>query len=115
MESLTSQAPFYIAVLLYESSSPDPSYTPTFEECFVLVRAPSDDEARARAQQHSTSRQTSFQNAAGQLIHWKLKHIVDVSKILADALDDGSDIYARHFKDYDSYHRFEPLLGGTLD
>jgi hypothetical protein len=115
MHPSTSIVPLYIAVLLYESSSPDPSYTPTFEECFVLLRADSDEQARARAEQHSRASETSFKNVAGQTVQWKLKHVVDVSCILSDTLDDGSELYARHFKNYEAYRAFEPLLGGTID
>ncbi|WP_437619872.1 DUF4288 domain-containing protein [Sorangium sp. So ce1151] len=107
--------PLYIAILLYESSSLDPSYTPLFEECFVLLRADNDEQARARAEQHSRAHEMCFNNAAGQEIHWKLKHVVDVSRVLSEMLDDGAELYSRHFKDYGAYHAFEPLLGGSLD
>ncbi|HYO58229.1 hypothetical protein [Archangium sp.] len=48
-------------------------------------------------------------------IHWSLKHLVDVSPVLDDDLKDSSELYARHFKNYDAYHAFEPLLGGAVD
>jgi hypothetical protein len=115
MHSSAAQAPFYIAVLLYEASSPDPAYTPTFEECFVLLRADSDEQARARAEQHSRASETSYKNVDGQMLHWKLKHVVDVSRLLSDTVDDGAELYVRHFKNYEAYHAFEPLLGGTID
>jgi hypothetical protein len=107
-----NSAVFYVAVLLHESSSPDPDYSPTFEECFVLLRAKNEDDARARAEQHGRASKTSFQNAEGQTIHWNLKHVVDVSPLLSDSLDDGAELYARHFKNYEAYRSFEPLLGG---
>lgn len=106
------EAPLYMAVLLYASTSPDPAYTPMFEECFVLLRAGSDEQARARAAQHGRSRESSFTNAAGQLIRWELRHVVDVARVLSDVLDDGAELYARHFKSYEAYRAFEPLLGG---
>jgi hypothetical protein len=115
MHRSISDAPLYIAVLLYESSASDPAYKPLFEECFMLVRAESDEQARGRAEQHGRARETSFENVAGQTIHWRLKYVVDVSRVLSDALDDGSELYARHFKSYEAYHAFEPLLGGTID
>lgn len=113
MPSSASQATFYVAVLLYETSSPDPAYTSTFEECFLLLRADSDEQARASAQQRSRASETSYKNADGQTIHCKLKHVVDVSRVLSDTLDDGAELYARHFKDYRAYYAFEPMLGGT--
>lgn len=115
MNPTTSKNHLYIAVLLYESSSQDPAYTQTFEECFLLLRADSDEQARARAEQHSRANEASFENVAGQTVHWKLKHVVDISRILSEALDDGSELYARHFKNYEAYRAFEPLLGGTID
>ncbi|WP_437742801.1 DUF4288 domain-containing protein [Sorangium sp. So ce302] len=114
MES-SPNSDLYVAVILYESWSPDPSYTPMYEECFALVRAESEEQARARAEQHSRAHETCFNNVLGQEIHWKLKHVVDVSRVLSDTLDDGADIYARHFKSYEAYHAFEPLLGGRFD
>ncbi|XXT16180.1 DUF4288 domain-containing protein [Sorangium sp. So ce429] len=114
MESSTTND-LYIAIIVYEASSPDPSFKTMFEECFVLIRADSDEQAIARAEQRSKDQETCYDNAAGQEIHWKLKRVVDVSRILSDNLDDGAELYARHFTDYDAYHAFEPLLGGTID
>ena len=110
-----SELPMYIAVLLYASSSPDPGYTQTFEECFMLLRAADDERARAHAEQHGRAREASFANSAGQTVHWKLKHVVDVARVLSDTFEDGSELYARHFKNYGAYHAFEPLLGGDID
>jgi hypothetical protein len=111
----TSEGPLYVAVLLYESSSEDPTYTPTFEESFVLLRADDEAQARARAEQHGHANATSFTNSVGQMVRWHLKHVVDVSQALSEPLDDGSEVYARHFKNYEAYFAFEPLLGGNLD
>ena len=33
-------------------------------------------------------------------------------RTLYDELKDGSTLYSRHFRDYDAYRRFEPLLSG---
>lgn len=63
----------------------------------------------------TAARETCFQNAEGQTIHWKLKRVVDVSRVLSDVLDDGAELYSRHFKNYEAYHAFEPLLGGSVD
>jgi Domain of unknown function (DUF4288) len=111
----SSELPMYVAVLLYASSSPDPGYTPMYEECFLLLRATGDEEARILAEQRGRAREASFQNATGQTVHWKLKHVVDVGRALSDVLDDGAEVYARHFKDYEAYHAFEPMLGGHID
>lgn len=105
----------YVAIILYEACSPDPSIKPMFQECFVLIRAGSDEEARARAEQHGKDQETCYRNVAGQEIRWTLKHVVDVNRVLSGTMEDGTELYARHFTNYDAYHAFEPLLGGTLD
>lgn len=114
MESSTTNG-LYIAIILYETWSPDPSFEPMFEECFVLLRADSDEQALARAEQRSKAQETCYTNTTGQEVHWKPKRVVDVSRILSDTMVDGAELYARHFTNYDAYHAFEPLLGGTLD
>ncbi|WP_437518526.1 DUF4288 domain-containing protein [Sorangium sp. So ce1099] len=58
----------YVAIVLYESWSFDPSYTPLFDECIVLLRADNDEQARARAGQHSREYDTCFNNATGREI-----------------------------------------------
>ena len=40
---------FYIAIALYESTSPNPDYQKLYEECFILIKATSLDEAREKA------------------------------------------------------------------
>ncbi|MGK4008361.1 DUF4288 domain-containing protein [Sorangium sp. So ce1036] len=105
----------YVAILLYESSSQDPFIKPMFQECFVLIRAGSDEEARVRAEQHGKDQETFYHNVAGQEIRWTLRHVVDVNRALSDTMEDGAELYARHFTNYDAYHAFEPLLGGTID
>jgi hypothetical protein len=53
-----------------------------FEECFMLLRADNDEQALARAEQRSKAKETCYDNTAGQEVHWKLKRIVDVSRVL---------------------------------
>ena len=101
---------FYVAVLLYESSSDAPSYEPLYEECFVLIRASTQEEAEARARAHAQQNEQSYQNADGETIRWRPKRVIDVNAVLDDALVDGAELYARHFRDLEAYSRFEPLL-----
>jgi len=44
---------FYIAVILYESSSNNPGYKPLCQECFVLIKASSLKEAQEKAFTHA--------------------------------------------------------------
>lgn len=107
--------PFYIAVLLYESTSESGDKAPMYEESFVLLQAANEEEARARAVEHGRRQQTQYENAERQTVRQSFKHVVDVSPVLSDELKDGAELYARHFKNYDAYHAFEPLLGGSVD
>jgi ABC-type antimicrobial peptide transport system permease subunit len=102
----------YVAVLVYESSSAAPDYKALFEESFMLVKATSVEEARQKIQQYADSHTSTFKNEAGDSIIWKLKHVVDVNQVLYDINLDGTEIYARHFRNYQAYKEFEPLLSG---
>jgi Domain of unknown function (DUF4288) len=50
----------------------------------------------------------------GETITWPLKHVVDVSEVI-DRLDDGAEVYTRHFRDYEAYCVFETMLSGGFD
>lgn len=101
---------YYVAVVVYEASSDAQNYVPLFEECFFLLQAESQKEAHQKALLRAQNAQTSYQNEQGETITWSLKTIVDVNSVIADKLEDGSEIYARHFRDYQAYEAFEPLL-----
>jgi hypothetical protein len=107
---------FYVAVLLYESASAAPGYQPLYEECFVLIKAGSPEEARDKSLCHARRQQVSYENEKKETITWSFKQLVEVSPIVDDSLSDGSEIYARHFRNYEAYRSFEPLLSGeSLD
>lgn len=101
----------YVAVLLYESSSTAPGAGPLYEESFVLIRAVCEDEARAKAHAHGQAQATRYRNERGDLIAWRLRRVVDVAPVLDDALGDGAQLYARHFRNHAAYQAFEPLAG----
>lgn len=105
----------YVAVLLYESTSQSGDKAPLYEESFVLLHARDEQHARSKALEHARRSSTSYKNAEGALIHWSLKQIVDVSEVQGGRLDDGAELYSRHFRDLDAYRAFEPLLGGSVD
>jgi hypothetical protein len=100
----------YVAVVLMGSSADAADYEPLYEECFLLVHARSADEAAARGERLGREQETSYRNDVGETITWRLLRVVDVSPVLSDELEDGSTLYARHFRDYESYRRFEPLM-----
>ncbi|GAA4544408.1 DUF4288 domain-containing protein [Amycolatopsis samaneae] len=106
---MTTEKPF-VAILLYVSTSDAPGHQPLYREDIVLLYARDEQEAREAAQRHADQETGSYHNEAGDLLTLSLKHIVDVAQALYDDIDRGADLYARHFTDYESYRRFEPLL-----
>lgn len=50
----------------------------------------------------------------GETIMYAFKEIVDVRQV-DDALVDGAEVYSRHFRNYDAYRDFEPMLDGSID
>lgn len=111
----TGEKSFYIAVLLYESTTSSGDKKPLYQESFVLLQATNAEEARSLALEHARQQETQYQNPQGEVIHWRLRQLVDVNPVLDEELKHGSELYARHFRNYDAYHAFEPLLGGTVD
>jgi hypothetical protein len=75
---------FYIAVVVYESSSDAPGYQKLFEENYVLVKASSDEDARQKALQLAQKGKQTYKNEYQESITWTLKHIVDVSPVLSE-------------------------------
>jgi hypothetical protein len=100
----------YVAVLLTEATSEAAGHEPLYAEDFVLLSADNEEEARAKALARGKAQETSYRNENGELISWKLLHVVDVNEVLDTPLHDGADLYSRHFRDYRAYRAFEPLL-----
>ncbi|MEH2015353.1 DUF4288 domain-containing protein [Nostoc sp.] len=104
---------FYIAIILYKSSSDKPDYQTLYQESFVLIKAASLEEAKAKVLNHGKNETVSYTNENGETITWFLQQIVDVNSVLNDDFDSSEDIvdlYTRHFQNYEAYHSFEPLL-----
>ncbi|MBT2384609.1 DUF4288 domain-containing protein [Streptomyces sp. ISL-11] len=102
----------YTAVLLCETSADAADHVPLFQESFVLIEAENAARARWKAAAHGRRLETAYENERGELITWKLRHVVDVNEVLDENLVDGAELYARHFRDYAAYRSFEPLLSG---
>ncbi len=112
-ESVDKAQSFYIAIILYKSSSDAPNYQPLYQESFVLIKATSLKEAKAKALNHGKNESVSYTNENEETITWSLQQVVDVNSVLDDdfnSSEDGVDLYARHFRNYEAYHSFEPLL-----
>jgi hypothetical protein len=108
---------WFAGVVVSKSSSestPD-GYVPLFEESIVLVRAASPEDALQKLDAHAEREIVcAYPNQAGEVIAWTIEHILDVQE-LKDPPDDGTTVYARHFRDHGAYRRFEPLLDGSVD
>ncbi|WP_371656545.1 MULTISPECIES: DUF4288 domain-containing protein [unclassified Streptomyces] len=102
----------YVAVLLCEATSTAEDHAPLYQENFVLLTAQDEEEARGKALAHGKRLETSYENDLGETITWRLRHVVDVNEALDSDLGDGSELYSRHFRNYDAYRSFEPLLSG---
>ncbi|WP_375499395.1 DUF4288 domain-containing protein [uncultured Nostoc sp.] len=112
-ESANKAESFYIAIILYKSSSAQHDYQPLYQESFVLIKADSLEEAKAKALNHGKNESVSYTNENGETITWSLQQVVDVNSVLYDDFDSSEDIvdlYARHFRNYEAYQSFEPLL-----
>lgn len=105
---------FYIAVVVYESSSDAPNYQPLYEEDFVLIKAYSQEDAKQKTSQWARQQQTTYKNEAQENITWTLKHVLDLSPALSEFFEHGAELYARHFHNYQAYVAFEPFLSGGL-
>lgn len=96
-------SPFYIAVIVYESLSSAPDDEPLYEESLVLIKATSQEEAEEKALGY-INQPYSYKNVYGQTITWSLKHLEGVQSVLSDNFTDGTEFFARHFKNYKAYH-----------
>ncbi|MBD2194755.1 MULTISPECIES: DUF4288 domain-containing protein [Calothrix] len=104
---------FYIAIILYKSSSDTPDYQPLYQESFVLIKAASLESAKDKALNHGNNESVSYTNENGETITWTLQQVVDVNSVLYDDFDSSEDVvdlYTRHFRNYEAYRSFEPLL-----
>ena len=93
---------WFVAVLLYRSSSDAPDYSPLYEETFLLLEAGSADEAEKKARAYARGGQVAYENEFSETISWELVRVVDVRAALYPPADE-SELYARFFKDYAAY------------
>ena len=116
MESKRQLITAYIAVIIYEYTSDASDYQPLYQESFVLIKALSQDEATHKALQFAQQQQAVYTNERQETIHFSFKQIVDVNSLLTENIGFASvtEIYARHFRNYNAYVSFEPLSSDGL-
>ena len=106
-ESVQKETKFYFVIVVYESTSDAPDDEPLYEECFMLITAASDEEARDKALRHA-NQPNSYKNVYGNTVTWTLKQLVDVRPTLDnDDFRDGVELYARFFQNYAAYRDFD--------
>ncbi len=101
----------FVAVILYESTSDSKGFSVLYREDFVLIYAESEGDALRIATERAKGEECAYVNEYGETIHTTVKHMVDVNRATDDDLSAGGDLYSRHFRDYESYRKMEPLLG----
>jgi hypothetical protein len=96
---------WYVAVIVSESSSEAPNYAPLYEEAFLLVRARSLEQAAEKARAH-IGQEAPYTSMTGQKVSWS-RRLVEVGETLYDNFEDGREIYARFFRNYNAYELLE--------
>lgn len=106
---------FYIAVGVFAGRCGGASEPTLYEENFSLVKASCLDQAQVRARKLFEARAHGYRNQDGEKVEWALEELVDVAPLVDGTLVDGAELYARFFRDYTAYRRFEPALDGSVD
>ena len=60
---------YYAAVLIFESRCPAPDYAPLFEEQVVLLRASSEEDAKAKVEQYAKGEAFSYKGSRKRSCH----------------------------------------------
>ena len=105
---------WFAGVLVTRSSSDRPGYSPLFEESIVIVAATDEHEAKQKIGVLAAAEAQSYGAVGGGRVTWELVHVLDVQELRTPP-EDGATVYSRHFRDYEAYRRFEPLLDGSID
>jgi hypothetical protein len=102
----------YTVVLVFEMSSDSPSYQLLYSEEFFAIEASSDTEAKEKAIAKGKASEHSYKNREGETITVTFKTVVDVQEPLEAMPQNEGVIYVRHFRNYQAYELFEPMLKG---
>lgn len=101
-----SQGGYYIAVIVSQASSTAEDHRGLYEETFVLLKASSLEEATERASARAREEGHEYRNAAGDTVTWS-PQLVEVGETLVDSFEDGSEIYARFFRNRAAYEQLD--------
>ncbi len=80
--------------LLLESRHPDEeNVEPLFEDRILVVEAPDDGTAEARARVLTASEPVEYLNTYGNRVSWTLLEVLDVKELVEASLHDGMEVY----------------------
>jgi hypothetical protein len=102
---------YYVAIVVYKTTSSDKKDTTLYEESTLLIKAKNKPEAEKKVAVAVKERETSYKNEDGATISWSLLKIIDINEMTDESINDITEIYSRHFNDIDSYEKFDPLAG----
>lgn len=80
-----------------------------YEEFTLLIRVNTEIEARKKLDFLVQSRNTQFKTQNGTEISWVYHKTIDLVPMLEDEIEEITEIYARHFKDFGAYKKIEIL------
>ncbi len=103
---MKQQSSYYIAVIVSRSSSTAIDYVPLCEESFVLLEATSLDEATEKAMARTVAEENQYENVYGDTITWSPR-LVELGDALQDTFEDGSELYARFFRNHEAYEQLD--------
>jgi Domain of unknown function (DUF4288) len=64
------------------------------EDRFVLIRADSEEEARAKGEHEAQEYGSTYLNKNDETVTWKVRGIVDVREVISADLADGTEVYS---------------------
>jgi hypothetical protein len=73
------------------------------EVTFVIIKAPTLQEAENLASNYGKSIERSYKNPDGDLVVWKFIQVISVNPALCEQIGDVTEIFAQTYKDMASY------------
>ena len=93
-----NEGSWYGALVVFESVFPDANTSqPVFEIRAMLLRAPTEDVARKKADQLANTEQQEYTNTSGDRVTWRFKEVIDVCCLSwVDTFAEGTEAYYAH-------------------
>jgi len=89
---------WYSAALLFERVHPgheSPPDDPLWEESVILVDAPSEEDAKAKAEILGRAKELSFRAISGEAVEWRFVEVVETQEVLDPAIKTGTEVFSR--------------------